>query len=89
MLAEVEISISKRYRQNAFAKRPETRELISLLVQEGRINVRKTIDAKAIKQLQMDFRIAQKRKQSLWLARKHQYPIAIDDGPGIKASKVA
>ncbi|MEK6698444.1 MAG: hypothetical protein AABZ10_05295 [Nitrospirota bacterium] len=88
VLAEVEIIISQEVQAECLAKKTADAELISLLVQEGRINVRKTIDAKAIKQLQMDFRIAKAEAESLWLARKHQYPIAIDDGPGIKASKV-
>ena len=58
VLAEVEIIISQEVQAECLAKKTADAELISLLVQEGRINVRKTIDAKAIKQLQMDFRIA-------------------------------
>jgi predicted nucleic acid-binding protein len=75
-------------KREALVKKMEDAELISILIQERRISVRKADEAMAIKKLQMDFRLAKGEAETLWLSRKHQYPVAIDDGPGIRASKV-
>ena len=85
---EVGIIISEAVKRECLEKKTADAELISLLIQAGKIGVIESDDAKAIKKLQMDFRIAKAEAEALWVAGKHQYPIAIDDGPGIKASKV-
>lgn len=86
-LEEIEIVIPQEVQVECLVKKTVDAQFISLLVQEKRINVQKTTDAATIKRLQVDFRIAKAEAAALCLARKHQYPIAIDDGPGIKASK--
>lgn len=85
---EVGIIISEDVKRECLVKKTADAELISLLIQEGKIIVQEAVDAKAIKKLQMDFRIAKAEAEALWLSRKYELPIAIDDGPGIKASKV-
>ncbi len=86
--SEVEIIIPEEVKREALIKRTEDAELISLLIQERKIVVQKAKEAEAIKKLQIDFRLAKGEAEALWLSRKYQYPVAIDDGPGIRASKV-
>jgi len=50
--------------------------------------VRRIDEAKSIKKLQSDFRLGKGEAEAIWFSLKQQYPLAIDDGPGIKASKV-
>lgn len=85
---EVDIIISEEVKKECLVKKTVDAELISILIQEGKIYVQEAVDAKAVKKLQNDFRIAKAEAEALWLSRKYQHPIAIDDGPGIKASKV-
>ncbi len=85
---EVDIIIPEDVKRECLIKKTADGELISLLIQEAKITVQEAVDAKAIKKLQMDFRIAKAEAEALWLSRKYELPIAIDDGPGIKASKV-
>lgn|SRR5574341_71602 len=85
---EVEIIIPDEVKREALIKRTEDAELISILIQERKIGVQRADEAKAVKKLQIDFRLAKGEAEALWLSRKYQYPVAIDDGPGIKAAKV-
>ncbi len=85
---QVVIIISEDVKRECLVKKTPDAELVSLLIQEGKIIVQEAVDAKAIKKLQMDFRIAKAEAEAVWLAKKYELPIAIDDGPGIKASKV-
>lgn len=85
---DVEIIIPEEVKREALIKRTEDAELISILIQERKIIVQKADEAKAIKKLQIDFRLGKGEAEALWLSRKYQYPVAIDDGPGIRASKV-
>ncbi len=85
---EVGIIIPEEVKRECLGKKTPDAELISLLIQTGKICVVASGDAKAIKKLHADFRIAKAESEAIWLARKHHYPIAIDDGLGIKASKV-
>ncbi len=85
---EVAIIIPEDVERECLAKKTADAELISLLIQEGKIIVQQEVDAKSIKKLQKDFRIAKAEAEALWLSKKYELPIAIDDGPGIKASKV-
>lgn len=85
---EVGIIIPEDVKRECLVKKTADAELISILIQEEKISVQQAVDAKAIKKLQMDFRIAKAEAEALWLSRKYELPIAIDDGPGIKASKV-
>jgi hypothetical protein len=85
---EVEIIIPEEVKREALVKKTEDAELISILIQERKIGIQKVGEAKAVKKLQMDFRLAKGEAEALWLSRKYEYPVAIDDGPGIRASKV-
>jgi len=85
---DVDIIIPEEVKRECLVKKTADAELISLLIQEGKISVQEAVDAKAVRKLQIDFRIAKAEAEALWLSRKYQHPIAIDDGPGIKAGKV-
>ena len=85
---EIEIIIPFAVEKEAIIKKTEDAELIALLIQERKIIVQKADEVKAIKKLKIDFRLAQGEAEALWLAQTQRYPIAIDDGPGIRASKV-
>ena len=62
--------------------------LISTLIREMKIIVKKAGNAEAIKKIQHDFRIEAGEAEALWLARRLDCAIAVDDGPTIKACKV-
>lgn len=85
---EVDIIIPEVVKRECLVKKTADAELISLLIQKGKITVQKAVDTKTINKLQIDFRIAKAEAEALWLSRKYKCPLAIDDGPGIKASKV-
>ena len=85
---EVEIIVPEEVEKEVLIKRTEDAELISILIQERKILVQKAADPKAIKKIQTDFRLAKGEAEALWLSKKGEYPIAIDDGPGIRTSKV-
>ena len=85
---EVDIIIPETVKKDCLVKKTVDAELISILIQTGKINVHEAVDTKAIKKLQVDFRIARAEAEALWLSRKYHHPIALDDGPEIKASKV-
>ena len=85
---EVGIIIPEDVKRECLVKKTADAAMISLLIQEGKISVQEAVDEKAIKKLQTDFRIAKAEAEALWLSRKYELPIAIDDWPGIKASKV-
>jgi len=86
--AAIDIIISEEVKRECLVKKTTDSELISLLIQKGGISVEKEVDVKSIKKLQIDFRIARGEAETIWLSKKRLYPIAIDDGPGIKACKV-
>ena len=62
--------------------------MISTLIKEKKIEVKIVRNAEAIKKIQKDFRIEVGEAEALWLARRLNCPIAVDDGPTIKACKV-
>mgnify|MGYP001578905601 FL=1 len=62
--------------------------MISTLIREVKIIVKKAGNAEAIKKIQHDFRIEAGEAEALWLARRLDCAIAVDDGPTIKACKV-
>jgi hypothetical protein len=85
---EIEIIVPEEVKRETLLKKTEDAELISILIQERKIGIQKADEAKAVKKLQVDFRLERGEAEALWLSRKYKYPIAIDDGPGIRASKV-
>jgi len=62
--------------------------LISTLVREKKIEVKKAGSAGAIEKIKRDFRLGNGEAEALWLAKRLRCPIAVDDGPTIKACKV-
>jgi hypothetical protein len=85
---EVEIIVPEEVKREVLVKKTEDAELISILIQERKIGVQKVDEAKAVRKLQADFRLAKGEAEALWLSRKYGCPVAIDDGPGIRAGKV-
>jgi len=61
--------------------------LIRTLIGEGKIKVEKAGNQEAVRKLQADFRIEAGEAQALWLGKRLGYPLAVDDGPAIKACK--
>lgn len=62
--------------------------VIRTLVQEGKIRIEKVGARKEFTKLCKDFRIAQGEGEALYLAKLHGFPLAVDDGPTIKACKI-
>lgn len=85
---DVEVIIPEEVKKECLVKKTLDAELISLLIEEGKIKVREVEDAKAIKKIRLDFRIERGEAEALWLARKYNYPLAVDDGPTIKVCKI-
>lgn len=85
---EVKVIIPEKVKAECLSKRGLDAMLISTLIKEKKIEIRKAGTAEAIKKIQRDFRIETGEAESLWLARRLNCPIAVDDGPTIKACKV-
>lgn len=62
--------------------------VIRTLIQEGKIRIEKVEARKELTKLCKDFRIAQGEGEALYLANIHGFPLAVDDGPAIKACKI-
>ena len=62
--------------------------LIKTLIAEGKIKVEKAGNQEAVRNLRADFRIEAGEAQALWLGKRLGVPLAVDDGPTIKACKV-
>jgi hypothetical protein len=84
----VKVIIPRKVRAESLAKEGMDALLISTLIKEKKIDVKEAGSTEAIKKLQMDFRIEGGEAEALWLARRLTCPIAVDDGPTIKACKV-
>lgn len=88
LAGEFKIIISERVKAECLAKEGIDAKLIATLIKEKKIEVKKTGNAEIIKKIQRDFRIDAGEAESLLLARKMECPLAVDDGPTIKACKV-
>lgn len=62
--------------------------LIETIIKEKKVKVKKAGNAVATKKIRRDFRIEAGEAEALWLARRLDCAIAVDDGPTIKACKV-
>ena len=62
-------------------------KLIAKLINEGKIQVLKSHDLN-VKKLIKDFNIEKGEAEALELSIENKFPIATDDGPSIKASKI-
>ncbi|MEW6739308.1 MAG: hypothetical protein AB1325_05305 [Nitrospirota bacterium] len=88
LAGEIKIIISEKVKAECLAKEGIDAKLIATLIKEKKIEVKKTGNAEIIKKIQRDFRIDAGEAESLLLARKMECPLAVDDGPTIKACKV-
>ena len=86
--ADVSIVIPVKVKEECLFKETPDALLIKNLIAEGRIGVEKAGSQEAVRKLQADFRIEAAEAQALWLARRLDCPVAVDDGPAIKACKV-
>lgn len=85
---EVEVIIPEKVKSECLLKEGIDATLISTLIKEKKISVKKAGYADAIKKIRRDFRIEAGEAEALWLARRLDCAIAVDDGPTIKACKV-
>jgi predicted nucleic acid-binding protein len=88
LAGEINIIISEKVKAECLAKEGIDAKLIATLIKERKIEVRKAGNAEIIKKVQRDFRIEAGEAEALLLARKMECPLAVDDGPTIKACKV-
>lgn len=80
-------SMPRRVRQEALAKQSPDAELIRLLIREKRLQVI-LAPREMAKKLAKDFRLHAGEAEALALAIEKAVPLAVDDGPTIKACKV-
>jgi predicted DNA-binding protein (UPF0278 family) len=85
---EVKIIIPEEVKTECFLKESLDAILISTLIKEKKIEVKKVGDREALRKIRRDFRIEGGEAEVIWLAKKLNYPIAVDDGLAIKACKV-
>jgi len=85
---EAMIIIPEKVKAECISKESIDGLLILTLIKEKKIEVEKAGNPKAVKKIQRDFRIGAGEAEALWLARRLGCPIAVDDGPTIKACKV-
>ena len=84
----ISIIIPSKVKDECLLKDSPDAMLIKILIDEGNIKVEKAGNQEAVRKLQADFRIEAAEAQALWLGRKLGCPVAVDDGPAIKACKV-
>jgi predicted nucleic acid-binding protein len=85
---DIKIVIPARVRDECIVKDIFDAKLISSLINEGLIEIEKTGTRRTINKLCRDFKIHPGEAESLYLAMKNGYPLAVDDGPTIKACKI-
>ena len=85
---EVSIVIPPKVKEECLFKESLDALLIKTLIAEGKIKVEKAANQEAVRKLQADFRIEAGEAQALWLGKRLGVPLAVDDGPTIKACKV-
>jgi predicted nucleic acid-binding protein len=85
---EVKIIIPEKVKKECLVKEGLDSILISTLIKENRIEVRKAENWGGVKKIQQDFKIENGEAEAIFLAKKLDCPLAVDDGPTIKACKV-
>lgn len=85
---EMSVVIPPKVKEECLVKDSLDALLIKTLIAEGKIKVEKAGNQEAVRKLQADFRIEAGEAQALWLAKRLGCPLAVDDGPTIKACKV-
>src|SRR3972149_2924999 len=84
---DINVIIPEKVKRECLSKKGLDAVLISTLIKEKKIEIKKTKDTRAVKKMQRDFRIDGEEAEALWLAIRLQCPIAVDDGPTIKVRK--
>jgi len=85
---EAGVIIPEKVKVECLLKKSMDALLISTLIKEKKIEVKKVGNMVAIKKIQRDFRIETGETEAFLLARSLECPLAVDDGPTIKACKV-
>ena len=85
---DISIVIPPKVKEECHFKESLDALLIKTLVAEGKIKVEKAGNQEAVRKLRADFRIEAGEAQALWLGKRLGVPLAVDDGPTIKACKV-
>jgi predicted nucleic acid-binding protein len=85
---EIKIIVPEKVKAECLSKEGIDSLLITTLIKEKKIEVKRAGNLEAVKKIQRDFRMEAGEAESLWLARSLNCPIAVDDGPTIKACKV-
>ena len=85
---DINVIIPEKVKRECLSKKGLDAVLISTLIKEKKIEIKKTEATRAVKKMQRDFRIDAGEAEALWLAIRLKCPIAVDDGPTIKACKV-
>ncbi|MBM4053272.1 MAG: hypothetical protein FJ264_01080 [Planctomycetes bacterium] len=82
------IIIPEKVKSECLSKKSLDAILITTLIKEQKIIVKMAGNNEAIKKIQRDFKIEAGEAEALWLAKRLDCAIAVDDGPTIKACKV-
>jgi len=85
---DISIVIPPKVKEECLFKESLDASLIKTLIAEGKIKVEKAGNQEAVRKLRADFRIEAGEAQALWLGKRLGVPLAVDDGPTIKACKV-
>jgi len=85
---DISIVIPPKVKEECLFKESLDALLIKTLIAEGKIEVEKAGNQEAVRKLRADFRIEAGEAQALWLGKRLGVPLAVDDGPMIKACKV-
>ena len=85
---DILIVIPPKVKEECLFKESLDALLIKTLIAEGKIKVEKAGNREAVRKLRADFRIEAGEAQALWLGKRLGVPLAVDDGPTIKACKV-
>jgi len=85
---DISIVIPPKVKEECLFKESLDALLIKTLIAEGKIKVEKAGNREAVRKLRADFRIEAGEAQALWLGKRLGVPLAVDDGPTIKACKV-
>ena len=85
---EVKIRIPKRVKDECTVKDTFDAKIILSLIKEGLIMVKGDGSTGAVNKLCKDFKIHHGEAEALYLAIKEECPLAVDDGPTIKACKI-
>ena len=85
---DVSIVIPAKVKEECLSKDSLDALLIRTLIAEGKIKVEGAGNQEAVRKLRADFRIEAGEAQALWLGKRLGCPLAVDDGPTIRACNV-